>query len=58
MSTHITARLTRHADGWNGHACKDPAANACCVWQMPGAILSEKRDLEAAQRLRSQACSR
>jgi hypothetical protein len=31
MTQHLTARLAWHDDGWNGHVCRNPAANTYCV---------------------------
>jgi len=60
MTTHITARLAWHADGWNGHICKDPAANTYCVGQQsyPGDMIGEQRDLAYEQKACGQACSK
>ena len=60
MTTHITARLAWHADGWNGHVCKDPAANTFCVGQQsyPGTMIGEQRDLAQEQKVCGQACSK
>lgn len=48
MTTHISARLAWHNDGWNGHICREPAANTYCVgsFSYPGQYIAEKRDLE------------
>jgi len=47
MTTHITARIAWHLDGWNGHICHNPAANTFCVGQFsyPGQMIAERRDL-------------
>lgn len=47
MTTHITARIAWHQDGWNGHVCRNPAANTYCVGQFsyPGQMIAERRDL-------------
>lgn len=60
MTTHITARLAWHADGWNGHVCKDPAANTFCVGQQsyPGTMIGEQRDLAQEQKVCGQGCSK
>ncbi len=52
MTIHISARLTWHADGWNGHVCEDPASNTYCVgpYSYPGEMIAEKRDLQAESR--------
>jgi exodeoxyribonuclease V alpha subunit len=31
MTIHLSARLTWHDTGWDGHVCRDPLANVCCV---------------------------
>lgn len=48
MTTHISARLAWHMDGWNGHICRNPAANTYCVGlaSYPGHVIREHRDLE------------
>lgn len=48
MVTHISARLAWHMDGWNGHICRNPAANTYCVGlsSYPGQMIRERRDLE------------
>ena len=30
MAVNISVRLAWHADGWNGHICRDPKANVYC----------------------------
>ncbi|MGI6541039.1 MAG: AAA family ATPase [Bacillota bacterium] len=48
MTTHISARIAWHDDGWNGHICKNPAANTFCVGNhsYPGQYIAENRCLE------------
>ena len=48
MPIHLTARLAWHDDGWNGHVCRNPAANTYCVGchSYPGQMIAERRDLE------------
>ena len=48
MAVHLSARLAWHMDGWNGHVCRDPAANTFCVGQhsYPGDQIQVGRDLE------------
>ncbi len=48
MTTHMSARVAWHADGWNGHVCSDPASNAYCVGchSYPGSMIAERRDLD------------
>jgi hypothetical protein len=48
MTTHISARLAWHNNGWNGRICKDPKANTYCVGQysFPGDMIAKRRDLD------------
>ena len=48
MSIHVSARVVWHNDGWNGHICREPAANTFCVGAQsyPGQYIAEKRSLE------------
>ncbi|HQG49250.1 MAG TPA: hypothetical protein PK373_09190, partial [Sedimentisphaerales bacterium] len=48
MSTHISARIAWHHDGWNGRICRDPGANTFCVGAQsyPGQYIAEKRSLD------------
>lgn len=59
MTTHISARLAWHMDGWNGSICKNPADNTYCVGQhsYPGALIAENRDLEWEQENAGCHCS-
>ena len=47
MTTHLSARLAWHADGWNGHVCSAPRANGHCIGlrSYPGQMIAEDRDL-------------
>jgi exodeoxyribonuclease V alpha subunit len=47
-TTHISARLAWHDDGWNGRVCRDPKRNVHCVGPMsyPGDVIARERDLE------------
>lgn len=47
-TTHISARLAWHDDGWNGHVCRNPKGNTYCVGSSsyPGDVIGEQRDLE------------
>lgn len=47
MTTHISARVAWHDSGWNGHICRNPAANTYCVGQysFPGDTIAKHRDL-------------
>ena len=48
MSTHVTARLAWHNDGWNGTVCKAPEKNTYCVGRhsYPGDLIARERNLE------------
>ena len=58
MTVHISARVAWHADGWNGHICKDPAANTYCVGTQsyPGQQIAEKRSLKWETECAGQPC--
>lgn len=60
MTTHISARLAWHADGWNGHVCKDPAANTYCVSSKSysGEMIRERRNLEQEKKVCGQSCNK
>ncbi len=47
MTTHISARMAWHDNGWNGTVCRHPKGNTYCVGQFsfPGNMIAEKRDL-------------
>lgn len=61
MAVHISARLAWHMDGWNGHVCKNPAANTYCIGQhsYPGGMIAEQRDLawEAHKDVSGKCCT-
>lgn len=59
MPIHITARVAWHLDGWNGHVCRNPAANRFCVGQhsYPGTEILEKRNLEWELEVAGQSCA-
>lgn len=59
MTTHISARVAWHIDGWNGHVCKNPAVNTYCVGQYsyPGTLIAENRNLKWAQENAGRRCS-
>lgn len=48
MTTHITARIAWHDDGWNGRVCAKPEQNTYCVGlrSYPGDVIHRERDLE------------
>lgn len=43
---HFSARLAWHADGWNGHICKEPYKNIYCTGQYsyPGKMYENKKE--------------
>lgn len=47
-TTHISARLAWHDDGWNGCVCSNPKRNTYCVGSSsyPGDVIGEQRDLD------------
>lgn len=58
---HISARLTWHANGWDGTICKDPEANTYCTGQFsyPGEMY-EKKPMQKieAEKYAGRACSK
>ena len=52
MTTHLTARLAWHNDGWNGAVCKAPEKNTYCVGlnSYPGDLIARERNLEIEKR--------
>jgi len=54
MTTHLTARIAWHDDGWNGRVCSKPEQNTYCVGMKsyPGDVIHRERDLE-----REKACA-
>lgn len=60
MTTHISARIAWHMDGWNGRICKNPAANTYCSGQFsyPGQMVAERRDLGWEEQHKGQCCSK
>ncbi len=59
MTNHLSARLAWHMEGWNGHICRNPAANTYCVGQYsyPGTRIAESRDLQWEQTNSGRCCS-
>ncbi len=53
MTTHMTARLAWHDDGWNGAICKKPGENAYCIGckSYPGDLIALTRDLAKEKEL-------
>jgi len=50
MTTHISARLAWHDNGWNGCICRNPKTNTYCIgpFSFPGDMIAERRNLEIA----------
>ena len=48
MTTHLTARIAWHDDGWNGRVCSKPELNTYCVGlkSYPGDVIHRERNLE------------
>ena len=59
MTNHVSARVAWHMDGWNGHICRNPAANTYCVGphSYPGTKIAEERILEWEQANSGRCCS-
>ncbi len=59
MTNHVSARVAWHMDGWNGHICRNPAANTYCVGphSYPGTKIAEERILEWEQAHSGRCCS-
>ena len=60
MTTHLTARLAWHNDGWNGKICNNPAENTYCVGShsYPGELIAEKRSLDWEQDNCGKSCAK
>ena len=60
MTTHLTARLAWHMDGWNGRICSDPARNRHCIgaYSYPGDRIRESRDLDWETNVAGEPCSK
>src|SRR5258706_2080914 len=60
MTTHLSARLAWHMDGWNGHICRNPSSNHYCVGphSYPGDKIKENRNLEWEQSVAGECCSK
>lgn len=56
--SHISARLTWHADGWDGTICQDPEANTYCTGQFsyPGEMY-EKKPLQKLEAQKYAGCA-
>lgn len=59
MTTHVSARIAWHMDGWNGRICRNPAANTYCVGPntYPNRTIPARRDLIWEQSVAGQTCS-
>lgn len=59
MTTHLSARLAWHMDGWNGHICRKPLSNHYCIGphSYPGDKIKDKRDLSWEEEVAGQDCS-
>lgn len=57
MTTHLTARIAWHDDGWNGRVCSKPEQNTYCVGMKsyPGDVIHRERDLEREKTCAGQA---
>jgi len=62
MTTHLSARLSWHMDGWNGHVCRNPAGNRFCIGphSYPGDKIRGNRDLawEQSESVAGKSCSK
>lgn len=62
MTTHLSARLAWHMDGWNGHICREAASNHYCVGphSYPGDKIKSGRDLgwEQSKNVAGKPCAR
>lgn len=60
-TTHISARLAWHDDGWNGRICQDPKRNVFCVGpsSYPGDVIAQERDLawESSEGVAGRPCA-
>lgn len=59
MTTHLSARMAWHMDGWNGHICQKPAFNHYCIGphSYPGQKIRENRDLDTEQVFAGKSCA-
>jgi hypothetical protein len=60
MTTHLTARLSWHMDGWNGRICSDPGRNRYCIGahSYPGDKIRTGRDLAWEAEVAGQPCGK
>jgi hypothetical protein len=59
VTTHLSARVAWHLDGWNGSVCQNPALNTFCVGthSYPGDAIKENRDLGWESSIAGEHCS-
>ncbi len=59
MAVNISVRLAWHADGWNGHICRDPKANVYCGgrYSYMGDMIESRKEEEKECRLAGRPCS-
>jgi hypothetical protein len=60
MTTHISARLAWHMDGWNGAICQHPDSNHYCVGphSYPGDNIKKRRDLAWETENKGKPCAK
>ena len=62
MAIHLSARLSWHMDGWNGHICQNPESNRYCIGanSYPGDKIRASRDLvwEKSEAVAGKPCSK
>jgi exodeoxyribonuclease V alpha subunit len=59
MTTHLSARMAWHMDGWNGRICQAPASNRYCIGphSYPGDKIKGNRDLDWEQKVAGKCCT-
>lgn len=59
MTVHLSARIAWHMDGWNGHICRNPAANTFCVgdYSYPGDQIKVGRNLDWERANAGRSCA-
>ena len=60
MPIHLSARLSWHMDGWNGHVCQHPESNRYCIGphSYPGDKIRGSRDLAWEKSVAGKSCSK
>lgn len=62
MPVHLSARLSWHMDGWNGHICRNPESNRYCIGShsYPGDKIRVNRNLpwEKSESVAGKPCSK